>query len=247
MKKFLLIVMVILLSSCTNKKNEQSFVIATTTSFVNTGVLDYLVDEYNKETGISIDYLPVGSGKAIELGKADEADILILHTNESVENALVTDGYTSNRIPFIENKFLIVSSNEDIWNNTFVSRGDNSGTHIRELEMWEEIDKPKDYIETGRGMLDTLIMTNELEGTTLIDKGTWLANKDKTQLLQVYNIDDKYARNVYSIHTVVSNNIEKERIAKDFSIWMTSDEVVTKIEQYKLDEYGESLFYRYKK
>ncbi len=247
MRKILILFVMIFLVGCAKTdNNDNSFVIATTTSFANTGVMDYLVEQYKAETGVNIDYLAVGSGKAIELGKADEADIMILHSDVSIEDGLVKDGYTYDRVPFLENEFLIVSSSPDIWNNTFVSRGDNSGTHSRELKIWKELDKPSDYVETGQGMLDTLIITDQIEGTTLVDRGTWLANKDKVDSLNSYEIDNKYTRNVYSVNRVVTGNSEKEKLADDFANWLTSIETVQKIEQFKINEYGESLFYRYK-
>ncbi len=248
MKKVLIFVLLFFLVSCNiYSDDDNTITIATTTSFVNTGVLDYLIDEYKKYDDLNIQYLSVGSGKAIELGKADEADILILHTDINIENNLVEDGYTYSRNPFIENEFVLVSHNEKVWENTFVSRGDNSGTHVRELSFWNVYEKPKDYIETGQGMLDTLIITNEVSGTTLIDKGTWIANKEKVELQEFDTLNKEYTRNIYSIHSVITNNLNREKKAKDFLEWVISDETINKIENFGIDKYEESLFYKYKK
>ncbi len=250
MKKVLIImIFVLLLTLNINKNDSNTLKIATTTSFVNTGVLDYLIEEYKKEYNINIEYLSVGSGKAIELGKVKEVDILILHSDNLIEEELVKNGFTENRISFIENEFIFVSANEfkDMWDITFVSRGDNSGTHVRELEIWmgSDFKKPSNYIETGQGMLDTLIITDQLEGTTLIDSGTWTANKDKVTSLSPYPIEEKYAKNIYSIHTVTTNNEENMKEANLFSNWITSNETINKIENFKINEYGKSLFYKY--
>ncbi len=235
---------IFLITSCSNGR-DNTITIATTTSLVNTGLLDYLVEQYEEETDINIEYLSVGSGKAIEIGKADDADILILHSPKEVELQLVKDGYTRNRVPFIEDNFILASADDTFWDNTFVSRGDNSGTNARELEMWKDIPKPEKYIETGQGMLETLLITDEVHGTTIVDEGTWITNRDKTNNLASYKLNDKYAKNVYSVNTVITGDTQKEAMADDFSAWLTSEETIQKIINYKADEFEQSLYYRY--
>ncbi len=250
MIKIMVIVFILLTSSCNNNEIE-TLKIGTTTSFVNTGVLDYLVEEYKKTNDINIEYVSVGSGKAIELGKTDDVDVLIIHSDDEIEESLVEEGYTKSRISFIENEYVFVSANayDEIWDNVFVSRGDMSGTHVKELQIWEytKFQKPEKYIETGQGMLDTLIITNELEGTTLIDKGTWISNKYKTNSLTEYSINNQHARNVYSAHVVISDDEKNMNISDEFVQWLTSNETIDKIENFKKDIYGESLFYKYER
>jgi tungstate transport system substrate-binding protein len=209
-----------------NAQNPEKITLATTTSTYDSGLLDYLLPEFTKQTGIQIKVLSVGTGTAIQYGKDGNADVILVHSR-SREDAFVNAGLGVGGVAFgihracvMFNDFILVghSSNPanlqpgenitsvmtklkdaiDAGNTTFYSRGDNSGTHSKEKELWAEIGvvpatewaaQPSKYTETGQGMASTLLMTYEdvdatHEGYTLVDRGTWLSfNNSYTSLV----------------------------------------------------------------
>lgn len=203
-----------------NAQNPERITLATTTSTYDSGLLDYLLPKFTEHTGIQIKVLSVGTGTAIQYGKDGNADVILVHSR-SREDDFINNSLGSNGLPFgihraciMFNDFIIVghSSNPvnllpgdniatvmtklrdaiDIGNITFYSRGDNSGTHSKEKELWAEIGivaatrwsaQPEKYTETGQGMATTLLMTWEdidatHEGYTIVDRGTWLSFND---------------------------------------------------------------------
>jgi len=168
---------------------------ATTTSTDNTGLLDYLAPYFQADTGIEIQWIAVGTGKALVLGKNCDVDILMVHAPD-MEKEFIELGYGIRRFPFMYNDFLIVGPADDpaqIDGNPitgafqriasgkwyFASRGDNSGTHRKEIELWHKAGFPAPerenwYIQTGQGMLNTLRIAAERRAYTLTDRGTFI-------------------------------------------------------------------------
>ncbi|MFX1490488.1 MAG: substrate-binding domain-containing protein [Promethearchaeota archaeon] len=203
-----------------NAQNPKYITLATTTSTYDSGLLDYLLPKFTEQTGIQVKVLSVGTGTAIQYGKDGNADVILVHAR-SREDDFVNASLGVNGIPYgihracvMYNDFIIVghTSNPanllpndnittvmtklrdaiDAGNMTFYSRGDDSGTHTKEKELWARISviadtrwsgQPDKYTETGQGMAATLLMTYEdvdpaNEGYTLVDRGTWLSFND---------------------------------------------------------------------
>jgi len=236
--------------------------LATTTSVNDSGLLEHLRPAFEEETGITLQVIAQGTGKAIETGKAGDADVLLLHA-ESAEEEFVAGGYGLERIEFMYNYFVIVGPPGDPVQITgmgavvaltqimeseapFVSRGDNSGTHMREMSLWEkaQLEPAGDwYIGAGAGMGAVLTMASEKQAYTLTDKATFLAMRDELELELVVE-GDPDLRNPYS---VIAVNPEKhdginDRGAARFIEWITSAEVLDKIARFGIEEFGESLF-----
>ena len=236
--------------------------LATTTSVNDSGLLEHLRPAFEEETGITLQVIAQGTGKAIETGKAGDADVLLLHAR-SAEEEFVAGGYGIERIEFMYNYFVIVgplgdpaqvaglSAVEALTQlmeaeSPFVSRGDNSGTHMREISLWEKVQLTPAgdwYIQAGAGMGAVLTMASEMQAYTLTDKATFLAMRDELELELVVE-GDPDLRNPYS---VIAVNPEKHdginnRGAERFIEWITSPEVLDMIAQFGVEEFGESLF-----
>lgn len=234
---------------------------STTTSTDNSGLLDVLLPPFEKRFNVKVDVIPVGTGKALKLGSNGDVDVVFVHAKKA-EDKFVADGFGVNRRDVMFNDFIILGSKNDPsgvktaksavdafkkiskGKASFCSRGDNSGTHKKEKLIWEKTGiKPegKWYLETGRGMGDTIITANEKLGYTIADRGTYLAFKNKIDLVIVYE-GDKILYNPYSI---IAINPEKHPhtnyiMAMAFIGWVTSPEGQKIIREYK--KFGEVLF-----
>ena len=236
-------------------KLEKSITLATTTSTQDTGLLDTLVPAFSEKYGVEVKVIAVGTGEAIEMGKRGDADVILVHSRKS-EDAFVAEGFGVNRKDVMYNFFLLVGPKDDPAkvgdtkdvvsamtaiansNSTFISRGDESGTHKKEKDLWKsaEIEPQgnKWYMEVGQGMGATLTMANEQGAYTLIDSGTWYANQDKVNMKIVLE-GDKALFNPYG---VIAVNPEKYpnigyNSATAFAEFITSEEGQTIIKEYK--------------
>jgi len=182
---------------------ESEMTLATTTSTRDTGLLDVLVPAFDKKYGVTTKVVAVGTGEALEMGKQGNADVLLVHARKS-EDEFVESGYGINRKDVMYNFFFVVGPKDDPAGagdaksaeeamkkiaeskSAFISRGDQSGTHKKELSIWEKFGlKPQGedwYKESGQGMGDTLTMASEMGGYTLVDSGTWYSFADKVDL-----------------------------------------------------------------
>jgi tungstate transport system substrate-binding protein len=179
-----------------------SLVLATTTSTQDTGLLDALTPRFEKQTGITVKVVAVGTGQALELGRRGDADLLLVHA-PALEEAFVKQGYGINRRALMYNDFVIVGPARDPAHlkgmkraadafraiarsrAPFASRGDNSGTHLKELEIWKAARiKPESpwHLSSGSGMAATLRLAGEKRAYTLSDRGTFLAQKKNLDL-----------------------------------------------------------------
>jgi tungstate transport system substrate-binding protein len=259
-----LTLILILLSACGNSTGG-SVTLATTTSVENSGLLSFLIPEFEKNTGITLKVIPQGTGQAIKTGENGDADVLLVHS-KSAEEKFVADGHGVERIELMYNYFVIVGPKNDPAgvlkandknaalalkrikksNCSFVSRGDESGTHKKELDLWksEKIEPSGQwYISAGKGMGDVLSMTSEKQAYTLTDKATYLSMKDKLDLdVLLENADD-----LMNQYTIIEVNPQKHKDinnkgTKKFIEWMTSKKALAMIENYGKAEYGEGLF-----
>ena len=239
---------------------------ASTTSTQNSGMFDYLLPIFEKKTGIKVDVVAVGTGAAIEIGKRGDADVVMVHAKQQ-ELKAVEEGAFVNRHDLMYNDFVVIGPTDDPLKIKglkstveafqkigaqdkvpFVSRGDKSGTHTKELAIWKTagID-PKDqkwYLEVGQGMEKTQRIANEKKAYTLTDRGTWLATKDKDKLEMVVVLEgDPVLFNQYGVMAV---NPEKHKQVKYkeamvFVDWLISPEGQKAIGDFK-DKHGNQLF-----
>jgi len=251
-----------------------TLVIATTTSLYDTGLLNYLEQIYEKQNNVDLKITSQGTGKAIELAKNGDADVLLVHS-PSQELAFMQTGKGLNRRSFASNYFEIVGPAADPagikdmtpenafkaiylkgMNNTagvaFVSRGDGSGTHSAEQNIWKsagfnytrDVEKSgKWYIEAGKGMGETLQMASEKNAYALTDEGTFLAYKTNLTVVPLVT-SGKSLLNIYSVMTVYNDKQPQEKIdmANNFINFLISPETQTAIANYGVDKYGKSLF-----
>jgi tungstate transport system substrate-binding protein len=244
---------------------EKEIICASTTSTENSGLFSYIIPVFEKKTGIKVKVVARGTGAAIEMGKRGDADMVLVHAKEQ-ELKAVEEGYFVDRHDLMYNDFVIIGPNNDpakikgIKSSTdsfrkiaesgqsFVSRGDNSGTHTKELAIWEKAGiEPKGqkwYLEVGQGMEKTQRIANEKQAYTLTDRGTWLATKDKDKLEMIIVLEgDPILYNQYGVMAV---NPEKHKHVKykesmEFINWLISKEGQQTITSFK-DKNGNQLF-----
>lgn len=242
-----------------------SIILSTTTSTENSGLLDFLLPKFKDETGIEVKVVAVGSGQAIKLGEEGDADVILAHAKAS-EEAFVAAGHGLERFEVMYNDFVVLGPKEDalklsenakadvvkafqlIKENeaTFISRGDDSGTHKAELNHWKSASiepSGKWYVSAGKGMGDVIQMADEMQGYTLADRATYLSMMDKIDLTVVVE-GDKKLFNQYGIIAVNPNKNEKINAegAQAFIDWMLSEEGQALIAEFGKDKYGQSLF-----
>lgn len=234
----------------------------TTTSLDDTGFLTEISKVLKDEKGIELKWIAKGTGEALELGKRGDVDILFTH-NPGREKKFIEDGYGVKRYPLMYNYFVVVTDDEkDLTkypknlnkllekiateNSIFISRGDKSGTHSKELAMWKEvqIDKNfKNYKEAGLGMAKTLNLTSELQGFTLSDSGTFLKVKDKFRLQEIPLDEKEPLKNTYSILELSNVRDSKKDDIKVFIDFMHSKEAEEIMRNYGKNEFGTPLFF----
>lgn len=247
--------------------NENEVLRLTTTTSVNdSGLMDYLSDEFTKDTGLNMEIVSKGSGAAIEDGKNGNADAILVHSPDQ-EKEFIDEGYGIKRTSFMHNYFVIVGPEEDPANikgkeadeafklindsnQIFASRGDESGTHNKEKKIWqkanvdlEELEKKDNYKSLGDSMGATLTFASENKAYTLTDLSTFLSMKDKLDLELLVDQSDSL-KNIYSIIVINPDKVENTDVenGKKFEEWMTSDKASKLIEEYGKEEYGQSLF-----
>lgn len=240
-------------------------ILATTTSTQDSGLLDVLKPEFEKQTGYNLKIIAVGTGAALQMGEKGEADVLLVHAPKS-EQPLVDSGVAINYSLVMHNDFIIVGPENDpagiknakttaeamkmIADNNaiFVSRGDDSGTHKKELDLWKEAQiEPKGqkwYQESGTGMGATLNIASEKQGYTLTDRATYLAQKDKLKLAILLQ-GDKSLLNIYHVMNVNPEKFNKVNAegGKAFVDFMVAKETQDMIAKFGVDKYGEPLFF----
>ncbi len=181
---------------------------ATTTSTENSGLFAVIQPAFEQALNIKVHVIAVGTGKALELGRRGDVDVVLVHAR-AAEEAFVAAGYGVKRHEIMYNDFIIVGPEDDPAGvrgmqdagkamariaaaaATFVSRGDDSGTHKKELSIWQQAGiEPQGgwYRQLGQGMGKTLQIAGEMQACTLVDRGTWLAYRANTPLVQLWNM-----------------------------------------------------------
>ena len=236
--------------------------LATTTSTVNSGLMDILIPEFEANSNCSIILFVSGTGKALRNARVGQADVVIVHAPKA-EQKFIDQGHGVARLPLMKNEFVllgpatdpaeVVSLQDSIAafkqiadkKAPFVSRGDDSGTHKKELSIWAlaGIEPYADwYLEVGKGMADTLRFANQNNAYVMVDSSTWLAMRKRLELKLLLKGDS----NLVNPYSVIAVNPGKhasvnKKAADVFIAWMLSPQAARLISDYKVD--GEQLFY----
>jgi tungstate transport system substrate-binding protein len=241
----------------------KDLILATTTSTVDSGLLDRLVPIFEKKTGFRVKTIAVGTGQALAMGEKGEADVLLVHAPQA-EKKLVESGVAGDYRLVMHNDFIIIGPAEDpakikgegaaeafksIFDSgaEFISRGDDSGTHKMERALWEKTGlDPKGakwYLESGQGMGATILMASEKGAYTLSDRGTYLSEKPNIRL-DVLCEGDPSLKNIYHVMAVNPEKFGKVNAegAKAFVYFMTSPETQQLIGEFGKDKFGQPLF-----
>lgn len=251
-------------TSATGEPKQKDLILATTTSTVDSGLLDLLVPKFEKETGYRVKTISAGTGQALAMGEKGEADVLLTHALEA-EKKLVDSGALTNYQLVMHNDFVIVGAPTDPAGikgkssveafkviadkgAVFISRGDDSGTHKKELSIWKKAELSpsgaKWYQESGQGMGATLIMTSEKQGYTLTDRATYLAQKANVKL-DILSEGDTGLLNIYHVTQVNPEKFSKVNGAggKAFVEFMVRADTQKMIGDFGKDKFGQSLFF----
>jgi tungstate transport system substrate-binding protein len=268
-KKKYVIVMVLalcILSFASFVSARERLKLSTTTSTENSGLLYELLPPFEKQFKVKVDVISVGTGKALKLGENGDADVVLVHARE-LEDKFVADGFGVNRRDVMHNDFVIIGPTTDPagigktktaaealkriakQKSPFVSRGDKSGTHNKELSLWKEAQVTplgSWYIESGRGMGEVLIMAHEKRAYTLTDRGTYLAfQKEGKITLPVLFEGDPTLFNPYGIIAVNPDRHPSVNYVMAMALigWVTSPGGQKIIAEYGKGKYGAPLFY----
>jgi len=252
---------ILFLFTITKNVSANKIIVASTTSTYDTGLLNLLNDKFYENFNIRVQVLSLGTGQAIRTAKDGNAEILLVHHKPS-EIKFMNNGYGQERYEIMYNDYVLVGPKnddgncksvqhklEEIHNNKFlfISRGDDSGTHRKELEMWNlakiDINKNKEwYLSVGQGMGNTLLISNEKKAYTLSDRSTWIAFNNREDLKIVCE-DFPPLFNQYGIilvNSALNKNLNYED-AKKYIDWFKTNEVKELINNFKAK--GKQLFY----
>jgi len=242
----------------------KDLILATTTSTVDSGLLDVLIPEFEKQTGYRVKTISAGTGQSLAMGEKGEADVLLCHAPEA-EKKLVDSGAVVNYQLVMHNDYVIVGPPADpagikgkasieafkaiaAKNAIFVSRGDDSGTHKKELSLWKKAEITPAlsnwYQESGQGMGATLLMASEKQGYTLTDRATYLAQKANAKV-GILSEGDKSLLNIYHVMQVNPEKFSKVNAegSKAFVDFMIAPETQKMIGEFGKDKFGQSLFF----
>jgi len=246
---------------------EERLKMSTTTSTQDSGLLKVLLPPFEKKNNVKVDVIAVGTGQALKLGEAGDVDVVFVHARK-LEDKFVADGFGVNRKDVMYNDFVIVGPKNDpagiakaktaaealkllaTKGATFISRGDKSGTHTKELDLWKSAGiEPKGnwYVEAGQGMGPVITMATERRAYTLTDRGTYNAFKGaKTDLVILFQ-GEKGLFNPYGIMAVNPKKFPhvKYDLAMKLIDYVTGPEGLKIIADYKA--HGEPVFFIYNK
>jgi tungstate transport system substrate-binding protein len=244
----------------------KTLMMATTTSTDNTGLLDYLAPKFKEATGIELKWTATGTGKALKLGENCDVDVLMVHAPPA-EKKFVQEGFGADRREIMYNDFVIIGPEADpagvkgksikdalqsleAKQAIFTSRGDNSGTHKKELSLWKAAglqvpEKEKWYVQTGQGMLATINIAAERNGYTMTDRGTYIKYEDNlggNPTLKILVEGDAVLLNQYSVIAVNPKHCPnvKNDLALQFINWIVGPDAQQQIKAFKL--LGKPLF-----
>jgi tungstate transport system substrate-binding protein len=245
---------------------EKVLLMATTTSTEDTGLLNVIAPEFKKATGIDLRWTATGTGKALKLGESCDVDVLMVHAPDA-EKKFVADGFGINRKEIMYNDYVIIGPASDpagvkgksvkdalqsiqAKKANFVSRGDKSGTHMMELDLWKVSgaaipEKEAWYAQAGQGMMATITIAAEKNGYTLADRGTYIKYENTlggNPPLKILVEGDQTLLNQYSVIAVNPAKCQKAQVelATKFSNWIAGPEGQKLIKEFKV--MGKPLF-----
>ena len=245
-------------------ESAAQFILATTTSTENSGLLAYILPEFEAESGVTAEVVAVGTGQALRLGESGDADALLVHARAR-EDAFMEAGHGSRREDVMYNDFVILGPSQDPagirgqneaahafqmiaeTESPFVSRGDDSGTHTKEKAIWAaaNLEPAGDwYISAGQGMGAVLTMADEELAYTLSDRATYLARTLEGTELEILVEGDPILFNPYGVMAVNPEKGDhiKAELANQFIDWLISVPTQEMIAQYGVEEFGNPLF-----
>src|SRR6266567_8117833 len=256
---------VLLLAAFAPSAEEPFITVASTTSTEQSGLFGYMLPIYERETGVKVRVVALGTGQALDVGRRGDADVVFVHAR-AAEEKFLAEGQSVKRYAVMYNDFVLIGPKNDpakiagskdilaalkkveAAQAPFVSRGDRSGTHMAELDLWKaagvDIDKSKGpwYRDTGQGMGPALNTAASMGAYVLADRGTWLAFKNRSDLA-ILVAGDKRLFNQYGVMLVNPEkhpNVKKE-LGQQFIDWLVSPAGQQAIADYKIG--GEQLFY----
>jgi tungstate transport system substrate-binding protein len=248
--------------------------LATTTSTYDSGLLNFILPDFQKKYNCSVDVVAVGTGQSLELGRRGDADVVLVHSRKG-EDQFVADGFARERFDVMYNDFIVVGPKTDPAHirglalakeafkaimdagQPFASRGDKSGTHVKELAVWSSLGVTpgagmKWYNSLGQGMGETLLFAEDQGAYTLTDRGTYLSMKDKLPDLDILvggqNLaenKDKILLNPYGVLPVSPDKYPQTNfeLAMKFVRWICSVEAQKMIGGFGVERFGQPLFY----
>ncbi len=245
---------------------QGTIILATTTSTQDSGLLDVLVPTFERQTGIKVKTIAVGSGQAMAMGRKGEADVLLVHSPDA-EKEFMKEGVGLRRLLVMHNDFVVVGPAADPsglrgahtaleafrklaeGKAPFVSRADNSGTHAQEKKLWKAAGfEPKGrawYLETGQGMGATLNVAAEKKANTLTDRGTWLAVRKSMPGQTILVEGDTALANIYHVIELQPGRFPRVNAAgaKAFAEFLVSPKTQALIRTFGVDTFGSPLFF----
>ena len=264
-RRLLLTIGVLLLLGPWASAEEKSIIVASTTSTEDSGLFGHILPMFKAKTGIAVKVVAQGTGQALDTARRGDADVVFVHA-KAAEEKFLAEGFGVKRYPVMYNDFILVGPKDDSAGvkgtkdivaalktvrdkgSPFVSRGDNSGTHIAELNLWKAagidiaVQKGPWYKEIGQGMGAALNTASASNAHVLSDRGTWLSFKNKGNLTIVAE-GDKRLFNQYGVMLVNPQKHPqvKKELGQQFVDWLVSPEGQQAIADYKIN--GEQLFY----
>lgn len=259
---FFVVWLVVWLGCVPTDATASSMILATTTSTQDSGLLDALLPAFREQTGIEVKEIAVGTGAALRMAGRGQVDAVLTHAPDA-ERVLVDKGDLIERRRVMHNDFLLVGPADDpagarggtleeslraiAGHGSFVSRGDDSGTHRRELALWASVKVAPDALarreETGQGMGATLDVASERRSYTLSDRGTYLALRRRLDLVPISEGDPRLL-NVYSFYVVnpARHDGTKADLARALGAFLVSPATQARIGEFRREEFGRSLF-----
>jgi tungstate transport system substrate-binding protein len=265
-RKFLYLILVMLSLGAAPASLAQKFItVASTTSTEQSGLFKHMLPAFEKKTGIQVRVVALGTGQALDMARRGDADVVFVHA-KSAEEKFIAEGHGVKRLPVMFNDFVLIGPKPDpakvagskgilealrkvkAAGAPFVSRGDRSGTHMAELDLWKsagvDIEKEKGpwYRDTGQGMGPALNSASSMNAYVLADRGTWISFKNRGELTIVVQ-GDKRLFNQYGV--ILVNPAKHAHVKKDlgqaFIDWVVSPEGQENVADYKIG--GEQLFF----
>ncbi len=257
-----------------SQNGRDSLRLATTTSTYDSGLLDAILQDFERRAGVPMEVVAVGTGQALEIGRSGDAEVVLVHA-PAQEIEFIAAGYGTERYPVMFNDFVIVGPLDDPAgiaaagsaaqaldrireaHQPFASRGDNSGTHAKELSLWVQVGGAPEpdsewYFSLGQGMGETLNFAEQKDAYTLTDRGTFLALRANLPHLELHYGGDSPSENpdpgLYNFYSVIPVNPERHPglqagLALEFVNWLRSPETQRAIAEFGSETYGMPLFF----